>query len=120
MRCQARSERCEAIPWDKSPVIATISTARSHPADATHMRPAVGIGASTIGMKMGEIRRLEDEAPFQTTAVHLNFWLVNISANPRGAMPPAARGFSRRRKCMSGDQLNLCPTRECDCDERTM
>ena len=37
--------------------------------------------------KKGEIRRLGDEAPFQTTAVHLNFWLENISANLRDAMP---------------------------------
>ncbi len=117
MRCQARTERCEAIPWEKSPVIVTIFTARSHPADATHMRPAVGIGASTVGMKKGEICQLEDEAPFQTTAVHLNFWLVNISANLRGTMPLRPRGFSRRRKSINGDKLNLSPTRECDCDE---
>ena len=87
MRCQARSERCEAIPWDKSPVIVTIFTARSHPADSAQMRPSVGIGASSIGTKKEEFVGCEDEAPFQTTAVHLNFWLVNISANLRGAMP---------------------------------
>ena len=73
MRCQARSLRYEAFLWEKLLVIVTIFTARSHPADATHMRPSVGIGASSIGTKKGEIRRLEDEAPFQTTAVHLNF-----------------------------------------------
>ncbi len=87
VRSQASSEGCEAIPWEKSPVIVTAFTARSHPADATHIRPSVGIGASSIGTKKEKFVGCEDEAPFQTTAVHLNFWLVNISANLRGAMP---------------------------------
>ena len=120
MRCQARTERCEAIPWEKSPVIVTIFTARSHPADATHIRPSVGIGASSIGTKKGEIRRQEDESPVSNDSGSPKLLAGKYFRESAGCHAVAARGFSRRRRSIIGDKLNLGPTRECDCDERTM